>query len=577
MVISFLARDRTDGRWREVGGSLERNSKGHYLLKKRIWTGARDETLVMGVMGLRGQQPVVLSRRGGWVVVAPRYMPWEQQGEQQGQQGEQQDAEQGQQGKQRDRRRRRLRQLQPEHQRGNLQEGGSEDVGPGQPAGSAGSVPLEPLVFELPPGTPVPQLPHPVSQISLAVGHETRVLEMPGGIPVPHLPRPVSRIPLASRRELVALELPASTVAALFPEEARRGAKEATVWVGHMRAGDPRLTFTGLQLQPAAAAAATAAMQAGGSGGDGPDAWVAAGSALKGLCEVLTAREYGTAVLFMDPGAPALRQADSERPIVRASCLPPRPAEPFIRAGVSHGRQQRAVKESFASSDPAEAARGAAGLARRAAYAAEEQRSRALWLAAMADKGVVDAAQAVARLQRLHPTAQALAKVTEVAEALAGFLVGGGRVAGAGQGAAGQGGVPGAAGEAGGKASGPEEEVDPGTEARLAAGAARKAAEAVLEACGEVADRVTPADWVTMLAWDAVMLFESLVGQDRLSDGGAMAVRAAKRKASTATSRVALARQAAVKGQVAAEEDLDMARAAERAARVYDRMRQRDV
>ncbi len=566
--IRFLACDYADGRWREVTGRLERDRKGQYFMRKRTWTGSQDCTLVQGVMGRKGRHRVVLSRRGGWVVVAPRFASAAQKGEPQGQGGQVQQQGQGVEGQQQAQRmevrRWRLREVLQNGLRAEVQgqqngsrlslpgvqkqggEGLGQEQGPEQLPGPTGGAPCRPLVFELPPGTPVPQLPHPVSQISLT-----------------------------ARRKTVVLELPAATVAALFPEEARRGTKGATVEVGHMSAGDTQLAVTNLQLQQ------LAGTDTSGSGGAEADAWLASGRASSGLCEVLTAREYGTAVLFLDPGAVALRQADGAGPLVRASCLPPPPTAQLERSGGKYGGRQRAVKESVGSSDPAEAARGAAGLARRAAYAAEEQMLKALRKAARAEAWAVRGVKTMAKVPAQYPTAAELAEATEAARAMTKGTAAGGKGDRAGRAAAGSGGVPGVAREAGAKASGQEEEeaqVDPGTEARLAAGTARNVAEAALDACAAIRERARCVKAASVAVRDALESFEKGAGQaGGLDAEGAMTVRTAMAQADVVLVYVRRARRAATKAEGAAEEALERAEAAEGAAMRYDTMRRRDV
>ncbi len=150
--------------WPELPGMLKRGSAGHYYISVDSQNGMQDCTLVEGVTdlrGLRGQQAVVLSRRGGWVVLARRYMPWEQRGEQQQEQGEQQQQRQGLEGD--------AAALGPHEQRGGNEGAGVGDAGQSSvqlPARNAGTTP-KPRVLELPPGTPVPQLPQPVLRVDV--------------------------------------------------------------------------------------------------------------------------------------------------------------------------------------------------------------------------------------------------------------------------------------------------------------------------------------------------------------------------------------------------------------------------
>lgn len=375
--ITFWDVDREA--WTELLGVLKRDSEWHYYLSVDSQKGLQGCTLVECVTGVRGRRPVVLSVRNGWVVLAPCYDSWKLEGQQQQQHGE---TEQG---------------LEGDGAQGwHDSHDGDEDAGvrdPGQsnvqlPAGSVGTSP-EPRVFELPPGTPVPQLPQPVLWMDVTG-------------------------PPKHREVVFAVNMSAAN--ALFPEAIRQG-KGFMVAMWHGSGSKGGLTFTDVLLRPAEPTAG-----GGGGAAAGGGTWVGTASAASGLQEALLARDFGAAVL--STGLLRLKdQVGPTGPIVRASCLPQPPALQDTGAGGGAGgrrtQQRRQGVPSVNSSDPADSATARAEVAQKAIKEAEVIKRKAYRAAARARAMATMARETTTKLQQQDPSGLGLEEPMGVGRAKA--------------------------------------------------------------------------------------------------------------------------------------------------------------
>ncbi len=238
---------------------------------------------------------------------------------------------------------------------------------------------------------------------------EPRVFELPPSTPVPQLPQPLDRIETPKSRKLT-LKFDGRAVAALFLNAA---SFDALVMVECASGSEGGSIAVDLLLRPAEAAA-------GGSGSTTAGGSMWTGDAASRLEEAWLARDRGAAVLLRGE----LRRPDQAGGIVtmeRVPCLPQPPALPDTgvnigRGGRSNQRQQQQQQQrrqqqqqqrrrrapSVNSSNPADAASARADVLFRAVRDAEKIIKNALQVAVRAEASAARAREVTTKLQQLQ-------------------------------------------------------------------------------------------------------------------------------------------------------------------------------